>query len=345
MKKSLIIVASILSSTSLARFADASSTPYPPTVTWHDDTNQGEQRGSDEVSGTDVVARPEFHQGTYPLASARLLIQGNTVRTWNIDSTVLGTYTPKAIMWASTTCAAGTSVTVRAECTDTQGKTGAASFSVTAYNRAYVLGNTGDLSLGGNAVAAVQPNLSNSNHSVTGSTSDSRAVILANIPDYTVFYNWTHGSPSGFLDTGLSTSANWISDSDVGSAVTNKTDQPAYNFVFIDACKTGQTTTFNGAFGTPTYLGWSQNAPDKQAYVDWTGRVFRNLANFKTVGQAVWHAGPTDENEIGSERGLTEPEIPSGSPAFLFPVISGNGSTTLRGVYGSIQGEWYRELP
>lgn len=344
MRKTLTaIVASMLSLLALSHLVSAVPIVSPPTVTWDGATNRGEGFESDRVSGTDVIARPIFHSGSNPLASAKLTINGNAVRSWTFNPTITGDHTSAPIMWASTTFAHGTQITVKAECTDTVGKTGSDSFSVTTYNRAYVLGNTGsNLQFGDDAVNAVSPRMSGSNHDVTSSTTDEKSVILGNIADYTVFYAWTHGSPSDFLDTRENIAQNYITASDLSTAVGSKTDQPAYNFVFIDACQTGQTTSLNSAFGTPTYVGWSQNAPDNQKYVDWTERVFQGLQGFKTVSQAVWDVGPTEPKEIGAARGVVPQQDDT---PFLFPIIAGERGTTLRGVYGNTFGEWFREMP
>ena len=345
MKKILIIAASILSLISMTRPASAGSPQTPPTVGWHEDTSRGELPGSNRVSGTDIVVRPEFHSGSSPLVSAQLFIGGTSVRDWTFDPTISGTYIAAPTMWASTVFTHGTPVTIKAECKDENGKTGSASFSVTPYNRAYVLGNTGSLNFGDDAVAVVEPHLAGMDHDVTSSTTDDKATILSNIPDFTVFYSWTHGTPTELLDTGANIAGNYIADSDVSSAVSTKTDQPAYNFVFLDACKTGQTTTLNGAFGADTYLGWSESAPDSQAYVDWTGRVFGNLENSETVWQAVWKAGPTEKYNIGNGRGVIMETPDEGEPTpVLFPIVIGNRGMTLFGVYGNTSGEWYREL-
>ncbi|MES4792337.1 MAG: hypothetical protein C4321_04540 [Chloroflexota bacterium] len=148
------------------------------------------------MSGTYIKAVASI-SSTVGLRSFQITINGTTVKSGTFSSP----YPPgiqATVYWDSTHFASGTSVTVQAQGTDSSGSQ-SAQFSVTTYNKAYVLGNS-TLSYGSTADGYIAARTGEMNHATTSSTADRKTTILSGLPTYTVFYIYTHGAIGLFGD-------------------------------------------------------------------------------------------------------------------------------------------------
>jgi hypothetical protein len=248
------------------------------------------------------------------------------------------------IVWDSTHFADGMQVVVKVEATDDLGCYDTMSYIVTAYNKAYALGNSVSTFQGPEAARRIAIRAGEMNHTVRQSINDDEIAILINIPTYTAFFIWTHGNAGIFGDcvaTVMFDPAHYLDTNEVGQAVASKTaNQPPYNFVHIHACCNASDDTIANAFGIGgaaidrAFLGYSTLVQDNLHNVNWVNQVWASLRDGKTVNAAVQEAttiyGAPDANAAGDRAAA--------------PVILGDSSMKLHSVYGGTPGQWYRIL-
>lgn len=213
--------------------------------------------------------------------------------------------------------------------------------SLSAYNKAYIYGNQippdgiGSLDLGKAAVAAVNARVTPTNHTVlptAGQLTRLKADILADMPTPTVFYCYTHGYDGFFGDSSSVLGLNlqtYITTQGVTTAIAAKTpvqppNLPQYNFVFLDACACGASTQLSNAFATYTFLGWGGPVADSQHNVNWTNRVFQQLAAGYDLTDAIGWA--SDGKNGGPEQ--------DGFGNGVMPAVYRDHHYKLHGVYG-----------
>ena len=319
------------------------------------------------VAGTATAYRPR--PGSYPtggtyVKEASLFIGGTVVRSY-YDTSVPGPYPSGAVTGAnqgsvplsaffdSTHFADNTPISIQMTVTDSGGLTYTVPIAANAYNKPYPLGNdqsTGGQLLYGQAAAQnASAQFSAMNYAATApTTSDGKAAILNNLPTYTGFYTWTHGldlaSQFGDCFAHINSPdtnylfANAADDTTGARSVTQSVGgktlfQPAYNFVFLDACSTSQNNIMAGAFGITTsstdlaYLGYTTSSDDSPYNRDWSNRVMVDLAGGFTVADAV-----TDANQV-----VGYPLL-AGQHASTY--IWGDKATKVHGVFGGAGTQW-----
>lgn len=217
--------------------------------------------------------------------------------------------------------------------------------NLTIYNRAYVLANS-TLNYANQAADAAHQSLEYMNHLTqpvhTANESDSAATIASYLSEKTVFYIDTHGGYDSLLDDMRFADCHnadllygFYCDIPNGiysvhDRVGGKTEyQPAYNFVFIDACySAGDGTNLRNvmakafeiisADGTSkadrAYLGWKGLSYDSSNGTAWVTAFFDFMSLGYTVSEAVNQANHS--------------ATPPGTP-----VIIGDGNTTLHMIY------------
>ena len=249
----------------------------------------------------------------------------------------------------------GTALPIEAVITDSAGNEYNGQITGPIYNKAYVLGNQnmdtdfGQVSSDGLlAEADMYAQALASYQDPTGSTVDDKDTMLGNLPTYTDFYIYTHGYSDP--DTGLfwildcigfddSPDAFWLfsqddptEDQSVQDAVAAKSQQqPAYNLVHPDCCRSAENETMANAFGIGdgsvdrAYLGWTMHPPDSFVWVNWSNVVWQDLFNGWTLQDAVAHA-------------ITVVGVGEGEY-----VIIGDKNMTLHATaYGAALQQWYR---
>lgn len=216
---------------------------------------------------------------------------------------------------------------------------------ITIYNKAYVLGNDLSTSVGADAASLVGVYARDMKHNSNCTISDYKSFILSNIPTYTVFYMYSHGSwnlaeyPNetvlwdcygGPGDWNITDHA--IPSSLIATAVGNKSSsQPAYNFVHIDSCYSAgydgvQHTDMASAFGITSsstnraFLGFIGTSLDTLDNYNWVAEVWSSLQAGQTINQAV-----NDANTLIGSNYVVE-KVGQAS-------IIGDPSTTLHKVY------------
>ena len=249
----------------------------------------------------------------------------------------------------------GASVTVTFTVTFSDGSSLTKTASSSTYNKAYIYGNQlppdgiGSLGFGEAAVQAVNARVGPTNHTIlpaAGQLKRHKADILGDIPTPTVFYCYTHGDINEFGDSSATPhidALTWITNNDVSNAVANKTPAqppslPPYNFVFIDACTCGASDSLATAFGIHgtgwAWMGWKDHVDDSQHNVNWTNRLFQQLA----LGYQLQDAIDWADTNGGQEQAGTN----NGVPINVEPVIYGDTLYKLHGVYGKKESlAWY----
>ncbi len=218
------------------------------------------------------------------------------------------------------------------------------------YNKGYDLAN---LTLGqeaGDVATTVGLELSTqAKHTVLPTTQHDKSTILTNLPIYTAFFIFTHGSQATFGDcfaTPASGAEHYLSANDVGGAVGQKSaNQPPYNFVYLYACAVfaNNDISMASSFGINpgvvdrACLGWPE--PMAYGFVNntWCENVWTRLCtNGDTLDQARAFA-----NAMGQSFGG------AGCWVAYFdhkvqPVIVGDLAMKVHGVYGGIGTQWYK---
>jgi len=182
------------------------------------------------------------------------------------------------------------------------------------------------------------------NHTVISTDQDHKPAILQKIPPYNVFFIYTHGNPTGFVDCFGSTAdpTEFLNATeDIAPAVGNKSaSQPPYNFVHIDGCNTAGTIEFPdptiaNSFGITSsstnraFLGWQTELLINENNRQWTQRVWNSLKNRSTIFDAV--VASTNAGEPQDENGN----------AAMWDII-GDLRTKVHGVYLGSGTQWYR---
>jgi len=258
------------------------------------------------------------------------------------------------INFDSTHFADNTMITITLNAWDTQGHFGTKSNSAPAYNKAYVIGNDvpahggiGTLSFGNSAVTGAYQAVNHADLIAGLWLTRLKPDILGSLPQATLLYAWTHGTPGTFGDCATTNgNGQFITSQEVGNALaaagTGKSANhyPEYNFVFLDACSCGANDSLSRAFGTSVavgppapraFLGWPADMADIQQDVDWTSRLFQRLAAGDTLHDAINWA-----NTHGLGRALDW----NGNP--IDPAIFGDQFMKLHGVYQGVGLAWYR---
>jgi len=267
--------------------------------------------GTVTFSGTIAQASAHFVAGTYRITREEIWINSTRIwwktETWNPCS---GYYIP--VYWcqpySTTAWAPGTALVATAKCwtADGQGPFTATSFTAHAYNNGYSMGNT-DLNFAQLMADNIKMCLTQwMNHSATSTTTDTAVDIVGSsqvpgghVLPCTVFYAWTHGHTTEFADC---PNGNWVTDLKVQAAVAVKASQgmPRLNFVFIDACHTGESQALYHAFGSAPYVGWSGCVPDDSEYANWTEYFWIDLSCQGTIAHALDYAFSEEPGVTGS---------------------------------------------
>jgi len=297
------------------------------------------------ISGTNNLS--EATVGTEPgtfLMSDRLFIQGVKVKENTFTYFQQVRHHTVTVVWDSTEFQDGTVVTVKAEGTDSAGNTSTSTYTTTVYNKALILGNTGEplITMASNeAMPHADANLATMKHSRLPSVEMRKPMILQEIPIYTVLaFTLTHGgaNPSVFGDckalTSSDTSGFYIRNTEV-TAVNKTAAQPPYNYVFMFACLTAKNDLMAGAFGinatsiNRAYLGFATEASMTTKNVNWAKTVWQYLAAGETIGDAVAKTKET----FGA---------PENRGAEAITAIHGDKTMKLHGVYGGVGTKWFR---
>lgn len=296
------------------------------------------------VSGTNRIATGVVYtglSGEILMTNYKIKVGGTVVYNQDFNPPYAEYWFQHTITWDTTHFADVTQVTVRVEATDTNGAVSHDEFTVTVYNKAYVLGNR-TLSQGTAAADWITVRTAGMNHSTTKSTADRKNTILGNLPPFTAFYIDTHGNTGVFGDCqALPNSGNdfYIFANEAATAVANKTsNEPPYNFVNIDACNSGSDDTLADAFGTGSFsgpdrafLGWGTFTLDSLHNLNWVNRVWQNLQNGETLQRAV---------DLSSA--VSRPDANNVGDGAATPVIMGDAGMKLHSVFGGQPGQWYR---
>jgi hypothetical protein len=109
--------------------------------------------------------------------------------------------------------------------------------------------------------------------------------ICDNIPNYGVFYIYTHGNHTSFNDcpnTGAVTTQN------VADAVGQKSaGQCPYVFVFLNSCWSAEDDEWLTAFGALAMLGWSETFLINNPYSEWSAKFWEHIKeNGRTIAGA-----------------------------------------------------------
>jgi hypothetical protein len=312
-----------------------------------------------KVAGTAVSFTP---YGSSYVQSVQLQIGTTVVETYTDTGGHL-TSVPISVAFDSTHFGNNTAIPAQMTVTDSGGFTYTTPITGNAYNNGYDLGNDytygGSLNYGTTAEGNANTELSAMNYSVTASMTDPKATILSDLPPYTGFYIWTHGnaSPSWFGDCFAfpnSSDSNYVfalaSDDPTGSqgvtqvVATKTASQPAYNFVFIDACLTAYNSTMAGAFGITSssvdqaYVGWSTNVDDNSQNAAWSNQYLTELYDGCTVSQAEMCATMVVGEPTNT---VTNPQTGQKTVYDATFDILGDTSTRVHEVYGGAGTNWY----
>lgn len=227
--------------------------------------------------------------------------------------------------------------------------------SAPAYNKAYVLGNW-TFPDGAAVSGTVNSDCGAMNESTTYATQDAKLTILPALPQFSVFYIYTHANIGLFVDClGTSTAPETyqlFANSDPTGAPTiateigsKATSQAPYSYVFIDGCNgggdpTGPDTQLSVAFGIDPsspqcidqgWQGFRSEVLDDTQHVNFTERIWSDLQAGETAYKAEQDAlsvSPPDEYNVGDGAAL--------------PVFFGDSATTVHATYyGGPTGSWF----
>ncbi|UCG88148.1 MAG: hypothetical protein JSW71_06290 [Gemmatimonadota bacterium] len=110
--------------------------------------------------------------------------------------------------------------------------------------------------------------------------------VLANLPYRQAFFIATHSSYSSFQ----ACDSRSISASEVSDELEKRSNQdPGFSFVFIDGCNSATYWNLKNGFANGTllsYLGWSGDTWDENPHKDWVWKLFEELKDQYTLGQA-----------------------------------------------------------
>lgn len=297
------------------------------------------------VSGTWRTATGVVYTGLSGgilMTNYKLKVGGTVVYNRDFNPPYAEYWFDHAITWDTTHFADGAQVIVRVEATDTNGDVSHDEFTVTVYNKAYVLGNR-FTNQGVTAADWITVRANGMNHNnPLKSTIDRKNTILNNLPPYTAFHIWTHGNAGVFGDCQyVPGNGNdfLVFANEATAAVANKTpNEPPYNFVNINGCLTGSDDTLADAFGTGNFsgpdrafLGWGTAFLDSAHNLNWVNRVWQNLQNGETLQEAV---------DLSSA--VSSPDANNVGDGAATPVIMGDACMKLHSVYGGQPGQWYR---
>jgi hypothetical protein len=160
-------------------------------------------------------------------------------------------------------------------------------YSKIAWNQGYTLYNVQFATLGPIAAGAAYSSLCYMLHETSGVISTHTAQnIRDNIPNFGVFYTYSHGTETSFKDC-IYPGGDVVTTGQVVGAVSYKNPhQCPYTFVFLDTCYSG-TETFRQAFGATALLGWTILVPSNQTRCNWSMAVWDGLVARMTVDEAV----------------------------------------------------------
>ena len=221
--------------------------------------------------------------------------------------------------------------------------------SPVAYNKGYVVTwqqfNYGFVSHAAVSSRLIEMNHSLTNQNTTGSTTD--AQILAGITQSTVFYIDAHGSPTSMIYDAYHPSPEafvpigQMTPQSVGQAVSNKSsDQPLYNFVYLDGCDTALAGfPFAAAFGiglkNQAAVGYTLEVEDSQHNANFANSIFSELEQGETISDAI-------EDTYSTYRGVHTGSTVLGKPIYKRCVkLYGDLEMKLHGVYGGTDNDWY----
>lgn len=310
---------------------------------------------------TDIPAKSDFD----PI-SAELLINGEWIAGAVLNPMNKGVkYTIEA-HWDSTHFRNGTKITETFKLFSINpGRSPLIkSYTREVYNRAYILGNTGDLRQGLAAAAVANLSLKSATAAAGGpvfvtlqQSRQRKTALLANLPKYTILYTWTHAAARPYASFGDClatrsstndyylfaltdpTGANTIQTEIQAKSFGNK-PLPAYNFVFVDGCNSAEypdmATSFQVLGKTSflsdrAFLGWDVNAPDKIEYVNWTAELFSNLKKKQTLAEAAFNADQAVPRPKNSQKQI------------VHHVIKGDHNMQILGLYGETNPHiWHR---
>ena len=286
------------------------------------------------------------------IAHAKFSIGGEIVLDQSFPETTVNSQ-DGGVNFDSTHFSDGTAATLHIELIDNIGNVGVAdspSGSAVVYNKGYVIGNDvmsiGSLNHGSSAVSRIAPKISGINHTISPSgTSAQLAVVmpafLANVPLYTVFYAYTHGTGADVGDSMSSISppviTHYFSSGELYYLMQSVGNYksinhiPLYNFVFCDSCLTFTDDAMARAFGVSDSVdrvgvGWDQLVDDSLHNADWSNALFEQLCAGRNFGLAAMWAN----NIIGMVHA-------SNPDRDVSPTAYGDAFFRLTGVYGLIE--------
>jgi hypothetical protein len=174
-------------------------------------------------SGTSCIV--VVHAGTVSgrwLTNMKLYIGGTLVRSSNYPSPGGPPAARMSVQFDSTHFPDGSPIHIKVQAWNNANEMGEAEVHVPAYNKGYDLINQ-TLTEIGETGAIVGLEMATANHTVLAANNHTKTTILTNLPTYTVFFVYTHGSPGRFGDCfATNDPANYLSAGEVQTAVAQK---------------------------------------------------------------------------------------------------------------------------
>ncbi len=254
------------------------------------------------------------------------------------------------VIYDSTHFAGGQSITVKAIVTTNLSEV--ETFETPAkivYNKGYDLVNQTLTGGPGETGAIVGLELSaQAKHTVLAASDHVKATILANLPTYTVFFIYTHGSQAVFGDCFVDNTPGvgaYLTAQEVGNANAQKGQLPPYCFVQFQACSVfaNGDSSMASAFGIGpgsidrAALGWSEDMAYGGPNEWWIQDLWAALCtNGRTLEQAIAQAN-VGQQHFGGDGcwvALFQHKIP--------PTVIGDMSMKVHGVYGGTDLQWWR---